>query len=40
MAETNTNLFASGTEGVLSRCLSSHPVDVSAIVGDTIVAVV
>jgi hypothetical protein len=40
MGEINTNLFASGTEGVLDRCLSGHPVDVGAVVGDTIVAVV
>lgn len=40
MGEINTNFFASGTEGVLGSCLSSHPVDASAIVGDTIVAVV
>lgn len=36
----NTNLFASGTERVLGRGLPGHPVDVSAIVGDAIVAVV
>lgn len=40
MGEMNTNLFASSTERVLGCCLSGHPVDIGAIVGDTIVAVV